>query len=95
MSTIFVCVLFLFLISDEHSLFLFKAVIHGDLRLSNIVRFDSSLMLIDLDSSYSLPVGAQAVSDINYFGGNSHKFSSGIISPEMLAKIELPSQQIL
>lgn len=75
--------------------FSFKAVIHGDLRMSNIVRFNSKLALIDLDSSYSQPTLTVGKSPVIYFGGSSHRFSSGMMPPEMLAKIELPEKQVL
>uniref|UniRef100_A0A7S4IR18 Protein kinase domain-containing protein n=1 Tax=Odontella aurita TaxID=265563 RepID=A0A7S4IR18_9STRA len=75
------------------------AVIHGDLKMDNIVRFGSKVALIDLDSACRLPGpnGGIAGSSIDGSGGvtmermgaGSHKFSTGILPPEMIARVDL------
>lgn len=72
-----------------------QRVIHGDLRMANIVRIRSQLTLIDLDSSYSLVTRHHRGGRVEYYGGSSHKFSSGILPPELITRVDLSSQKIL
>jgi serine/threonine protein kinase len=53
-----------------------KGLIHGDVKLQNVVRFDGRLCLIDLDAAVKInsPAGA--------------KFSSGVLPPEMIKELE-------
>eukprot|EP00957_Ditylum_brightwellii_P153938 11717174-Ditylum_brightwellii.AAC.1 len=58
--------------------------------MSNVVRFGANLALIDLDSATSFRQRGAVVSDqVFHVGGGSHKWSSGILPPEMIAKIDL------
>ena len=54
-----------------------KSVIHGDLKMLNIIRFKNRLRLIDLDSATIL--GDKR--DIQFFGV-PNSFSSGLVPPE-------------
>ncbi|GMI21472.1 hypothetical protein TeGR_g6503, partial [Tetraparma gracilis] len=58
-----------------------KNLIHGDLKLLNVVRIMDRLCLIDLDASS--PVGDE---DMQFFAGA--KFSSGVAPPEMIHKLK-------
>jgi serine/threonine protein kinase len=55
-----------------------KDLIHGDVKLNNVVRFDNRLCLINLDAAVQTdhPAGA--------------KFSSGVLPPEMIQELDLP-----
>eukprot|EP00984_Skeletonema_dohrnii_P037813 scaffold40312_cov155-Skeletonema_dohrnii-CCMP3373.AAC.1 len=66
-----------------------KNLIHGDLKMPNIVRFriDNQLRLIDFDASARIvPMGGEEES----FAGA--KFSSAILPPEMIERIETEEQ---
>ena len=66
-----------------------EGVIHGDLKMANVVRFRKRLALIDLDSACSSR--PENPMDRKLMGGSSHKFSSGVLPPEMIEKIDLRS----
>jgi serine/threonine protein kinase/uncharacterized small protein (DUF1192 family) len=53
-----------------------KDLVHGDVKLTNVVRFDSRLCLIDLDAAVK----------INSLAGA--KFSSGVLPPEMIQELD-------
>jgi serine/threonine protein kinase len=59
-----------------------KGLIHGDVKLKNVVRFNSRLCLIDLDAAVEIdsPAGA--------------KFSSGVLPPELFQELDLPKCKI-
>jgi serine/threonine protein kinase/ankyrin repeat protein len=66
-----------------------KSLMHGDIKMLNIVRFriDNRLRLIDLDASAKIvPIGA----DDESFAGA--KFSSAVLPPEMIERIETEEQ---
>jgi len=54
-------------------------IIHGDLKLKNIVRIEGRLKIIDFGASYMLGAGSTSLI--------SSKFSSGIFPPEMIHMI--------
>ena len=54
-----------------------KGIIHGDVKLQNVVRFGEGLRLIDLDAAV----------EIDSFAGA--KFSSGVLPPEMITKLTI------
>ena len=54
-----------------------KSVIHGDLKMLNVIRFKNRLRLIDLDSAIILG----DTRDVQYFGV-PNSFSSGLVPPE-------------
>ncbi|GMI20201.1 hypothetical protein TeGR_g5519, partial [Tetraparma gracilis] len=58
-----------------------KSLIHGDLKLLNVVRIMDRLCLIDLDASASIGDG-----DTKFFAGA--KFSSGVAPPELIHKLK-------
>ena len=64
--------------------------------MGNIVRFNNRLSLIDLDSMYKIP--RSDFSSVNnkhpdeYIGGATHCWSSGLLPPEMIVKINPVSQ---
>jgi len=66
-----------------------KFTIHGDLNLSNIVRYGSHLALIDLDSSSFFDTVGDSDTQIEAIGGASQKCCFGIMPPELIAKIDL------
>jgi len=59
-----------------------RQVVHGDLKMLNVLRVDGSIRLIDMDAS--------AVLKRDYSGA---KFSSGILPPEMLFELETEEQE--
>eukprot|EP00978_Attheya_sp_CCMP212_P014188 scaffold36092_cov46-Attheya_sp.AAC.4 len=58
-----------------------KKIIHGDIKLLNIVRFQGLLRLIDLDASARI-----SESDAKSYIGS--KFLSGVLPPEMIARLD-------
>ena len=60
-----------------------KGIIHGDVKMLNIVRVDGRMRLIDLD----------AACKFGSFAGS--KFSSGVLPPEMFARLTLLEAQEL
>ena len=66
-----------------------KGLIHGDLKLQNVVRFGGRLRLIDLDAAAEIDSFAGAKS--KSFAGL--KFSSGVLPPEMIAKLTVKECQ--
>ncbi|KAK1747141.1 serine/threonine-protein kinase [Skeletonema marinoi] len=68
-----------------------KKLMHGDIKMLNIIRLgiDNKLRLIDLDASARIvPSGGEEES----FAGASAKFSSAILPPEMIYRIETEEQ---
>jgi serine/threonine protein kinase len=59
-----------------------NGVLHGDVKLLNAVRVGTRLPLIDLDASVKIGEG--------YFAGA--KFSSGMLPPEMIAKLNFDAK---
>ena len=55
-------------------------MIHGDVKLLNVVRFDNRLKLIDLDACSKLTSKV-----VKFYAGS--KFSSGVLPPEMIYKV--------
>lgn len=64
--------------------------IHGDLKPQNFVRFRNKLYLIDFDASCNI-VDTDSQKSTNFVGMT--KFSSGIMPPEMIFKIEDEDQK--
>jgi len=62
-----------------------KRIVHGDLKMPNVVRTDTRLLLIDLDASAKVGDKDASVDDIDYVGS---KFSSGVLPPEMIHKLK-------
>ena len=60
-----------------------KDIIHGDVKLSNIVRVGGTIKLIDLDASANIN---SSYKDASTFAGK--KFSSGVLPPEMIYKLK-------
>ena len=58
-----------------------KSLIHGDLKLLNVVRIMDRMCLIDLDASASMGDG-----DTKFYAGA--KFSSGVVPPELIHKLQ-------
>eukprot|EP00984_Skeletonema_dohrnii_P009005 scaffold3377_cov69-Skeletonema_dohrnii-CCMP3373.AAC.1 len=68
-----------------------KKLMHGDIKMLNIIRLgiDNKLRLIDFDASARIvPSGGEEES----FAGASAKFSSAILPPEMIERIETEEQ---
>eukprot|EP00985_Skeletonema_marinoi_P024777 scaffold17543_cov139-Skeletonema_marinoi.AAC.4 len=68
-----------------------KKLMHGDIKMLNIIRLglDNKLRLIDFDASARIePSGGEEES----FAGASAKFSSAILPPEMIYRIETEEQ---
>eukprot|EP00985_Skeletonema_marinoi_P031989 scaffold37966_cov167-Skeletonema_marinoi.AAC.2 len=68
-----------------------EKLMHGDVKMLNIIRLgiDNKLRLIDLDASARIvPSGGEEES----FAGASAKFSSAILPPEMIERIETEEQ---
>jgi ankyrin repeat protein len=64
-----------------------SGMIHGDLKMENVVRFGKNLALIDFD-------GAHKIHGNDYsekMGGGSSKFCTGVLPPEMISKVDLIS----
>ena len=66
-------------------------ICHGDLAMCNIMRFGGDLKLIDLDASANINFSPENKSleqelEAKYYVGS--KFSSGIIPPEMIARLD-------
>ena len=59
-----------------------KKIIHGDLKLLNIVRYQERLRLIDLDASTKI-----SENDSKAYTGA--KFSSGVLPPEMITSLNM------
>ena len=57
-----------------------KGLIHGDVKLQNVVRFGVRLRLIDLDAA--VEIDSLAGAEYESFAGA--KFSSGVLPPEMI-----------
>ena len=57
-----------------------KGLIHGDVKLQNVVRFGVRLRPIDLDAA--VEIDSLAGADYESFAGA--KFSSGVLPPEMI-----------
>jgi len=69
-----------------------QSIIHGNLRLDNIVRLPSSnISLISLSSCYIL----NNSSNPEYVCGDTHKLSSGYLPPELICKINTTTQKNL
>ena len=66
--------------------------IHGDLKPSNAVRFGDRVALVDLDSSCFIGSHCKDHVEVEYLGGSHHKFSTGVLPPEMIFKIDLESE---
>jgi serine/threonine protein kinase len=60
-----------------------KGIIHGDLKMLNVVRVNGSIRLIDFDAAAKI--------DTELFGA---KFSSGILPPEMFAELDDEGREI-
>lgn len=71
----------------SHLGFFFLAMIHGDLKMENVVRFGKNLALIDFDGAYG--VGSKNLGD--RMGGGASKFCTGVLPPEMVTRIDLVS----
>ena len=67
-------------------------MVHGNLIASNIVRMMSKLGLIDFDSATLVDTSGYSSVLCNKIGGVSQKLSSGILPPELIAKVG--SQQL-
>lgn len=65
------------------------AVIHGNLILSNIVQFGSHVALIDLDSATLMSKKEYGSMLTNKIAGISQRFASGVMPPELIARIDL------
>eukprot|EP00947_MAST-08B_sp_MAST-8B-sp1_P005922 g5922.t1 len=65
-----------------------KNIMHGDLKLLNVVRFasDNRLRIIDFDAAASIPGDDDPAEGVNEFAGA--KFSSGALPPEMLYRLK-------
>lgn len=66
--------------------------IHGDLKPANAVRFGDRITLVDLDSSCFLGAHEQGHGKKDHLGGSHHKFSTGVLPPEMIFKIDLETE---
>ena len=66
--------------------------IHGDLKPGNAVRFGDRIALVDLDSSCFIGTHRKDHVEVDYLGGCHHKFSTGVLPPEMIFKIDLESE---
>lgn len=66
--------------------------IHGDLKPSNAVRFGDRVALVDLDSSCFIGSHCKDHVEVEYLEGSHHKFSTGVLPPEMIFKIDLESE---
>ena len=62
-------------------------IVHGDLRLSNVVRLGDRISFIDLRSASQL--------ENDKLGRSSSSFGSAIVPPEMIARIDLVEDDIL
>jgi len=62
-----------------------RSLIHGDLKMENVVRFGRNLALIDFDGAQSF--GRNGSED--KMGGGSSKFCTGVLPPEMFTRIDL------
>ena len=58
-----------------------NGIIHGDLKMPNIVRMGENLVLIDLDASAKMNISVESEDPSCHVG---KKFSSGILPPEMI-----------
>jgi len=76
---------------SSHNIYQIKSagVVHGNLSLSNIVKVGSDVALIDLDSATL--IGKREIASIlsNKVAGISQKFSSAVLPPELIEKINL------
>jgi len=66
-----------------------RSVIHGNLILSNIVQFGSHVALIDLDSATLMSKKEYGSMLTNKIAGISQRFASGVMPPELIARIDL------
>ena len=64
-----------------------KSVVHGDLKMLNVVRFNNRLRLVDMDSAIMLGDDR----DVQYFGV-PNSFSTGLVPPECVFKLESKEQ---
>eukprot|EP00548_Thalassiothrix_antarctica_P011370 CAMPEP_0194158066 /NCGR_PEP_ID=MMETSP0152-20130528/74556_1 /TAXON_ID=1049557 /ORGANISM="Thalassiothrix antarctica, Strain L6-D1" /LENGTH=2143 /DNA_ID=CAMNT_0038866995 /DNA_START=775 /DNA_END=7206 /DNA_ORIENTATION=- len=64
-----------------------ESIMHGDLKMDNVVRFGKNLALIDFDGAYKF--GLKNPGD--KIGGCSSKFCTGVLPPEMITRIDLIS----
>lgn len=60
-----------------------KGIVHGDLKMLNVLRVGESFRLIDLDSACKVDTDFHAA-----------KFSSGVLPPELFAQLTVPELQI-
>ena len=63
-----------------------KGIIHSDVKRQNVVRCGEGLRLIDLDASIEIDSFAH---DAKYDSFAGAKFSSGVLPPEMIAKLTM------
>jgi len=77
-----------------------QGVVHGDLKMTNIIRYHqhhTHLSLIDMGSSYTLKVRHDAQSPHThnslFFAGSSRKISTSILPPEMIMKLNSAESQ--
>mmetsp|Transcript_17355 Transcript_17355/g.42446 ORF Transcript_17355/g.42446 Transcript_17355/m.42446 type:complete len:115 (+) Transcript_17355:671-1015(+) len=68
-----------------------KGIVHGDLKMPNVVRTGARLLLIDLDASAKVR-NKDASEDVSTKDANvqyaGSKFSSGVLPPEMIHKVQ-------
>ena len=57
--------------------------------MSNVVRYGTQVALIDFDSSLFFENDGNLKAQSEAMGGSSHKYCSGIMPPELIAKIDL------
>ena len=65
-----------------------KDLMHGDLKLLNVVRFasDNRLRLVDFDAAANIPGDDEPAEGVNEYAGA--KFSSGALPPEMFYRLK-------
>lgn len=63
-----------------------NGIIHGDLKMQNIVRMAEKLVLIDLDASALVNTNPEISDHASFYIGK--KFSSGILPPEMIFRLQ-------
>jgi len=66
--------------------------IHGDLKPANTVRFGDRVALVDFDSSCFIGEHGEDHVEVEHLGGSHHKFSTGVLPPEMIFKIDLENE---
>jgi serine/threonine protein kinase len=60
-------------------------IVHGDLKILNCVRINNRMHLVDFDAAATVAALGEDVTMANYAGS---KFSSGVLPPEMFAKLK-------